>query len=1750
MTRTVNEITELLLAKDHDQKALKIAKDMLEKTMADLESWDQRVQDQMLDDGASDDAIDEEQKSIEKYKRLYLSAWADMEQSNVSTEEIAGSVTGSVGNDGKKRKFHLPEVKLKTFGGNLKEWLGWWSQFEKIHLDCELHDTDKFQYLSQSMVQGTEAKAIVESYPQTEGNYGKAVQALQERFGRQDLLLQVYVRELLTLVIGNVTSTEKIPLPQLFVKLESHLRCLAELNLDKADPATWLFPLVESSLSEEIQRAWQRSAQSKIDGSTQVPKKSRLDLLMEFMKSEVQCEQQISLAQQGFQSSSKGPSMASRVSKMKYRPMIRTNNEIPTAAGLLTLQTTGCGFCGKPHDSEKCFKIQKMTLEEKFKIVRDKNLCFQCLYPGHVRRACNKQVNCTGCSGRHHRVMCPESQEEKNRKTGRNRYREQSSYQPHFKRQRTDDGDGKDQQQNDQVTFVRTFNQNSNLCSRTVLLNSLKVRVKDQHGRSTTVRMIVDNGSQRSYVNPSTCKAGRGIWVGNEWLQNVLFGGKTTSPEKFPRHELIVYGIDGGKMNLELLEKKEITGKLCGVPDGPWIQELARKGIALSDIGDKFSTADILIGNDYWGAIRTGRMVKLACGLVAEETVFGWTLGGPIPNVSTSMIVATMTVCSQEIEKLWTLEAIGIRDPVEVKAAEEENKEALAHFSATVKRETDGRFVVSLPWRSGDYDLPTNRKIAEQRLRSTTHRLVKNQKFAEYHDVFLGWVKEGLIKRVGNVEDGHYIPHRPVFKNSTTTPVRPVFDASCKQGRSPSLNDCLFKGPNLIERIPTMLLRFGEKKVGVSSDIRKAFQMIKVKEDDQIFQRFLWWEDERCTTIVVYQHQRVVFGITSSPFLLGATIQHFLNGLEDKILAEKLKSSFYVDNMVTSVSSPSEYQELRASATKVMADAKMELREWASSFGDDMQNNCEATNQEFVEAKIMNVLRIQWNRETDMLSCVIKNFVFDGVTKRNMLSMVAQVFDPMGYLCPAMIVPKALVQEVWAKKLGWDTEVPEIPKKQFLKWIAELAELNDVKIPRYCQIAGASSWEVHIFVDSSMVAMAAVAFLRTELNGEVAVQFLMAKSRLIPITKPSITRAELGSCVVGVRIGKCITEALNISSDSLTFWCDSSTAIAWIRRNGDWGIFVRNRVREILLNSKPHQWHHVPGSMNPADLPSRGCRPGGLVKSKWWNGPTWLCGPKSGFPNSEPVVDDDEVNLELKKTAVLMTSVNFMSPRFSSYRKNVAIWGWVLRFVNSCRRRTAVKEKYLTIGEMRQAEKVLIGSIQTESFSTHCTEVGGIQIFKDTSGLFRVKTRLSNRKDSRDFIYPVLLPKEHPLVDLLIAEMHRYHGHGGVQFLTCKLREKYWIIHSRRVVRKVLRRCTQCRRHSAKNLEVDPAALPAGRVESSAPFLTTGVDLAGPLFLLDGQKAWVVLYTCAVYRAVYLDVVTTLSTEGFLRSLERFISYYGRPNTVYSDNGTNFVGAVNLFKTVDWEEVRKECDVRQIQWIFNPPTAAWWGGFWERLVRSVKDLLKRILRRSKLSLDELRTCLAGVAATINDRPLTIITEDSEDLIPLTPAMFIRPLMLGHFPELGNMDHLQKSYARMKEVQLQLQNRFRKEYLALLVTKTGKKQQSVIAEGDVVLVGADNRKRFEWPLGVVTELIKGKDGKVRVAKVKTANGSLTRPLQRLFPLEISQDPKLPNQNIERPEQPVVEAEQYTRSGRSSRRPVRYGQWLHLVNSVTG
>ncbi|GFY62822.1 integrase catalytic domain-containing protein [Trichonephila inaurata madagascariensis] len=140
---------------------------------------------------------------------------------------------------------------------------------------------------------------------------------------------------------------------------------------------------------------------------------------------------------------------------------------------------------------------------------------------------------------------------------------------------------------------------------------------------------------------------------------------------------------------------------------------------------------------------------------------------------------------------------------------------------------------------------------------------------------------------------------------------------------------------------------------------------------------------------------------------------------------------------------------------------------------------------------------------------------------------------------------------------------------------------------------------------------------------------------------------------------------------------------------------------------------------------------------------------------------------------------------------------------------------------------------------------------------------------------------------------------------------------------------------------------------------------------------------------MHLELVTSISTECFIQALRRFTARRGRTSIVYSNKETNFVGVSAGLKKVDWEKVVSQETLNPITWKFIPPTATWCGRWWEQLIHSVKNLIVRVFGQASVNYEELLTILCDIDAIINCRPLTYISLEFEDLLPLTPSIFLQ-----------------------------------------------------------------------------------------------------------------------------------------------------------------
>jgi hypothetical protein len=739
---------------------------------------------------------------------------------------------------------------------------------------------------------------------------------------------------------------------------------------------------------------------------------------------------------------------------------------------------------------------------------------------------------------------------------------------------------------------------------------------------------------------------------------------------------------------------------------------------------------------------------------------------------------------------------------------------------------------------------------------------------------------------------------------------------------------------------------------------------------------------------------------------------------------------------------------------------------------------------------------------------------------------MAHLFDPFGWVSPLSTRVKLLMQESWTLKLTWDQPLPEKLFRRFEAFQEDIAQLAYVCVPRYVLQFPSSSLRqisIHAYADASEKAYGAVVYVRIETEEKVKSHLLIAKGRVAPLKNHlTIPRLELCACLVAARLVKHLRDRVFGDHNPRCFgWTDSMVALGWIQEDPlVWKQFIANRVREIQQLTPDMRWQHCPGETNPADLVSRGCRISTLLESDlWWEGPRWLCASSTSWPHAgESLEPGVSLPQEERKKITVQSNVGTVthpSPtlgeslnpaNFSSYHHLKRVTAWVLRaarrFIDfldpafraqwkrakpklNSRQSRSREPVSLDAEELRSAELFWVRDAQKQTYSDEFERLKAGRTLPSTSRLLLLHPQwdsenmimVSAGRHDRDTRLALL-----PSSDLALLILRDHHErvvcHFGTEAVLTSIRQKFWIIGGRRLARKVVRDCRVCRRFKVRCYPQTESALPTERCNEAKPFLITGADFAGPLYVREG-KAYILLLSCAVTRALHLELVKDMTTEEFLLAIRRFVSLRSACRTIICDNALTFKKAALI--------------IRDISFRFIPERSPWWGGFYERMVRSVKDALKKSLGKSFLSFRELETVLKEIACAINHRPLTVVSTEPEEEEPLTPAHFLDgspPNTLLQVP--GESAFLQEPFLlpALQNRQRLLQRawqRWKTEYLQSLHcwrTKPGAPDASKLAPrvGDVVIIEDEGKNRKLWPLARVCEVIRGKDGIIRAVRV--------------------------------------------------------------------
>lgn len=1047
-------------------------------------------------------------------------------------------------------KSKLPKLILPKFKGDITSFRPFWNSFENaVHNNPSLSRIDKFNYLY-SLLEGPALLAI-KGLALTEENYQASVDILKQRFGNTQLVISAHMDELLKLPVSSGDKPSQLRI--IYDKISVNVRGLEALGIKSDQYGSLLIPVIMSKLPSEIRIEIARKTTSEV---------WQIHDLLEIIRKEIEAREiseNVRVNEFGVKDGN---------DNRKQNDSWKQNRQRFSSASSLFVKegNTGetkmkCVYCGEFHFSSSCGRVKNISARKE--ILKQNKRCYLCLRIGHRASECDKSRKCRRCDGKHHQSICNRELISTSPKLN-SKLTEES-----LKQESNDHGNSLTENQNSTTTTTATCTRNPSK----VLLQTATTFAYSHHSTTTIpVRVLLDSGSQRSYVT-NHLKKRLGILPDKTEMLNL----NTFGEDQFTQRQCDVVNL-----NLQVTQGEDIEisavcfQKICS-PISTKIhldQHPHLKGLNLADsslIENDHDIIDILIGADYYYDIVMGEIVRGESGPVAVNSKLGWILSGPSNeadsdnSISMSHLVIERNaptlldsshVLNQDdniinnLRRFWDTESIGITEQPTVKPTE---------FLQDVRFNGDeGRYEVGLPWKKDCSPQSTGYLSCVKRLWQLHSRLKKDHVLMEeYNNIIKQQIDSGIIEAVPDEDDtnegSYYLPHHGVVrKDKQTTKLRVVFDGSAKPNvNSPSINECLEKGPNLVPRLFDTIIKFRGYPIGIVSDIEKAFHQVQINPVDRSMLRFLWFDDvgKANPKIKRFQFRRLVFGLTPSPAVLATVIQHHLSLHKDEEpeTVSILSDSLYVDDLAGGVHNDQEALEIYNKSRKLMEKGGFMLRKWNSNskalrkqiVADEMSNENQAVQEVQAmskqdtcitketpveendknkhESKSVQILGLHWNVESDNFQFNLTELVDYATslppTKRSVLKVSAKIFDPIGLLSPFTINLKNLFQILCSDRVDWDAMLDEKSLSIWNSLVNDLEAVASVTVPR-CYYAHSEmaikSQQIHGFCDASEKAYAAVVYLRTEYEDRhVHTNIISAKTRVAPLKKQSIPRLEL-----------------------------------------------------------------------------------------------------------------------------------------------------------------------------------------------------------------------------------------------------------------------------------------------------------------------------------------------------------------------------------------------------------------------------------------------------------------------------------------------------------------------------------------------------------------------------------------------------------------------------------------------------------------
>ena len=1081
--------------------------------------------------------------------------------------------------------------------------------------------------------------------------------------------------------------------------------------------------------------------------------------------------------------------------------------------------------------------------------------------------------------------------------------------------------------------------------------------------------------------------------------------------------------------------------------------------------------------------------------------------------------------------------------------------------------EENKRWVTEYPWSCERSTLPRNHKAAMQNLISLEHRLSKDPEMAKQWQTQIQEMvnRTAAIKLSEEVVDAwegdyHFLPLVGVKGKRG---LRVCFDASRKQNRHPSMNDCLFKGPDrFMNNLLSVIIGFRNGRVGCAADISKFHNRVYLDEKDMHMQRFYWRDMKTDQKPSVYAVQVNNFGVKPANCIATAALHNSADHFSEQypIESAELKNQIYVDDMFMTATDKEQALLKTSRVDEIGEYAGMPNKGWTYSGDNVSEGIAIGTDEEAMEEKVLGIV---WMPKSDMFKfnvclklkqksgskevIVTCKSELDGdewlITRRIMLSNVGRIFDPIGLLAPLLLEAKLLLRESWCVPgLGWDDSLPPDQANRWSTFMTSVLSLKDVKFHRSLwpegRVVGLPI--LIIFSDGAALAFGAVAYIRWELHdGGFWSRIIMSKCKIAPKHIVSVPRMELNGALTGNRIKNFIIKETNFKFSKTYQFVDSSTVLGYVHKQcGVFNVYEGLRVAEIqstntFIDGKLENWAWVSGANNPADWCTKPHLAKDLILGGFWeSGPQFLQEDEASWPIKFSYRTDRlEGEVQLRKQ-IICTFVNLSHPDFlgrllhrgSSLKKMIRVLAWMLRAPDVIIKKKQFTPNSLSSAELNIAKQMLIKYSQKELHTElkNAVENGKGKYRRlapviDKKEIWRVGARVKNHVPfTFDSQMPVILPPNHRFTLLAMEESHRF-SHSGQDGTVSRFRARgYWTVRAGVIAKTVKNACVPCRKVTGKTLTQLSGEIPADRILQPMAWGQCQLDLFGPFHCRGDvnprttKKIWGLVIEDQNSGAVYIDVVTDYSTVAVLMTMRRFGSLRGWPGAVYSDPGSQLESASGKLE-LWWKKMERTLATfagsKNFRWETSPADSPWRQGKVERRIAIIKKHIKHAIGDSRITPLELQTILMEIADICNERPITAAKPREDGTYCLvTPNQLLMGRSGNQLPDDGEIAEdlgVTSRYRLINHVTTMFWQRWSAEVSpSLIVRQKWHVPSRNLQKGDVVMIAEPSKLKSKYKMGIIEDVKVSQDDIVRSAVVRYNNVQNTNNKLRAFPVRVT------------------------------------------------